>query len=241
DPSGRDWRIAVSEHQIPYVVDQQGRSRTLFPVVKYLGEDPKSRTDRWELLLPYPNLPLTSLSGAVKERLFKRTARLYEEREDPRGVPFRRLLGQASWVRTPEQAPTLLQISIQQRTETTRLVLEVERGDNSPLTLDALQFHYRAPHLLFKGSAREDYWLYYGDPMAAHPQYDIALVADSLLSSKSLTATLDQEEPLKATSSHIFSNLTRSMRLALWLSLGIATAILLFIVIKLLPVELNEK
>ena len=52
---------------------------------------------------------------------------------------------------------------------------------------------------------------------------------------------LDQEEPLKATSSHIFSNPTGSMRLALWLSLGIATAILLFIIIKLLPVELNEK
>lgn len=234
-PSGSDWRIVAGENQVPYVIERRGRLRSFSPSVRHLGSDPKKRIDRWELLLPYSNLPLTSLSCTVIEQLFERSVQLYEEREDERGAISRRLLGRGLWRRIPEQESAQLFISIQERPQTTKLILEVDYGDNSPLRLETFQFHYQAPRLLFKGPINEALWFYYGNPKATLPQYDISLIADALLSAERSSATLDQEESLKTGPSRIFLGLTGPGRLILWASLGISTAVLLFIIIKLLP------
>jgi len=240
-PSGRDWRIVAGAHQVPYVVERKGILRTFAPSARDLGYDSESRIDRWELILPYPNLPLSSLSVMVAERIFKRSVQIYEVREDRRGERKRRVLGHSLWTRTPDQKPAPLLIPLRARPQSTRLILEVEHGDNAPLRLNTFQLHYSAPRLIFKGSAREDLWLYYGDPKATTPQYDIALVADALLSAERVAATLDEEERLKSAPSRFFFTLSGSSRLIFWLSLGTAAAILLFVIKKLLPAQTEKQ
>ena len=75
-----------------------------------------------------------------------------------------------------------------------RLVLETHNGDNPPIELEKFQAFYPATRILFKAQPADTLLLYYGNPRAASPRYDLSLVAGQLLAADQAEATLAAEE-----------------------------------------------
>ena len=77
------------------------------------------------------------------------------------------------------------------------LVLETHNGDNPPIELEKFQAFYPATRVLFKAQPADELLLYYGNPQAAAPRYDLSLVAGQLLAADQAEAALGAEEQLK--------------------------------------------
>jgi len=229
-----DLRVVSAGQQVPFVLERTPIQRS-FPVAASKADDPKRpKTSRWELALPHQSLPLTRLTCETGAPLFRRDVTVFEERADSRGEKHRVALGHATWVRTPEQKPGKLVISLNQAPTTGRLWLEVENGDNPPLELTALTAWHSTARLLFRAADGAAPALYYGNPQAAFPRYDLDLVARRIFSAPKIQAKLGPEEPLKGTP--LGESLAGTKGNALfWGVLVAVVAVLLFVLSRLLP------
>jgi hypothetical protein len=126
--------------------------------------------------------------------LFRREATLFEERADARGEKHRVALGRASWVRSPEQKASKLNLNLDHYPTTDRLWLEVENGDNPPLELTAFTVWHATARVFFRAAEGSTPELYYGNTQAAAPRYDLDLVARQIFSAPKIQATLGAEE-----------------------------------------------
>ena len=77
------------------------------------------------------------------------------------------------------------------------LLLETQNGDNPPIDLENFQLFYPATRVLFKTQPADNLFLYYGNPEAGPPHYDLSLVANELLAADKSVASLGTEEPLR--------------------------------------------
>jgi len=234
DPSGQDLRLVRDSHQIPFLLDQTGVTLELLPKVEEL-ETQDSQLSRWAIDLGNAHLPISHLTCLASETLFRRNVILYEEAEDARGRKQRRRIGGATWVRSPEYEGTTLRIIVTRRPLTRRLFLEVDNGDNLPLSLEKFRFYYQTTRLIFKADSESPLWIYYGNPDASRPQYDIGLIAAALFSADKVPAALDKGERLEEASWWKIGAPTGVVRWFFWLCLGVAVFVLLFVIAKLLP------
>jgi hypothetical protein len=189
---GRDLRLVRDGKQVPFLADRTSVSRSLVPTVVSLGEE-KGKS-RWELTLPFDRLPITHVECRVSDRLFQRTFAVYETIEDSRGETYRQVLAQYPWSRAGGAGTDRRALALSRGPQKRRLVVEVENGDNAPLALDGFKVYYRTWRLVFKASPGADMFLFYGNPKAAWPQYDLSLVAGEALSAAQSEATLGAEE-----------------------------------------------
>ena len=118
------------------------------------------------------------------------------------------------------------------RTDT--LILETDNGDNPPLILDQFQLFYPATRVLFKTSSGEGLALFYGNPEAAAPQYDLSLVAGQLLAARKSKAALASEERLKA-APWVERHPPGQLSVLFWAVLALVVVALLLIISRLLP------
>jgi hypothetical protein len=176
----------------------------------------------------------------VPEKLFERSAVLFEEVEDERGSKRKRELGRTTWRHTGRELTKELTLSISGRTKSDALFLEVENGDNQPLELKEFQLHVPVSILVFKATPGEETWLYYGNPAARAPRYDIALAANELLLSPKIDARLGREQPLRAEPWWRGSSSSPASRWLLWTALVAVVLLLLLVIRKLLPAGLDS-
>ncbi len=229
-----DLRVVAGGQQVPFILERTPVQRS-FPVAATKADDPRRpKTSRWTLALPHKSLPLTRLTCETTAPLFRREAVLYEERADSRGEKHRTPLGNASWVRTPDQKPAKLILTLNQAPATDQLWLEIENGDNPPLPLTAFTAWHATARLLFRAPSETTPALYYGNAQAAFPRYDLDLVARQILSAEKVKATLGPEESLKGTP--LGESLAGTKGNALfWGVLVLVVAVLLFVLTRLLP------
>ncbi|NBV23611.1 MAG: DUF3999 family protein [Proteobacteria bacterium] len=229
-----DLRIVTGDQQVPYILERTSIQRS-FQVTGTRNDDPKRpKTSRWTLTLPYKSLPLTRLTCETAAPLFRREAVIYEERADARGEKYRVTLGNASWVRTPELKPGKLVLFLSQPPSTDHLWLEVENGDNPPLELTGFTAWHTTARLLFRVTEGSTPALYYGNPQAAFPRYDLDLVARQIFSAPKALAKLGPEEALKGKA--LGESLAGSRGNALFWGVLIAVVVLLlFVLNRLLP------
>lgn len=229
-----DLRIVAGGQQVPFVLERSSLHRS-FPVAATKADDAKQpKTSRWSLTLPQKSLPLTRLTCETSAPLFRRDAVIFEERADSRGEKHRVALGNATWVRTPEQKPTKLVITLNQTPATDRLWLEVENGDNPPLALSFFIAWHSTARLLFRAASDSAPALYYGNAQATFPRYDLDFVARQILSAEKAKATLGLEESLKGTPLGESLAGTRGNAL-FWGVLVLVVAGLLFVLTRKLP------
>jgi hypothetical protein len=138
---------------------------------------------------------------------------LYEELGDDRGEKYRRPLGTASWVQTPDRASKQFTLRLDSPPSSDTLVLETHNGDNPPIELEKFQAFYPATRILFKAQPAGALLLYYGNRRAAAPRYDLSLVAGQLLAA-------DQSE---------------AGGVVFWGMLAVVVVVLLIIISRLLP------
>ena len=229
-----DLRLVTGGQQVPFILERSPVQRS-FPVAATKSDVAKRpKTSQWSITLPRKSLPLTRLTCETSAPLFRRDAVIFEERADSRGEKHRVALGNATWVRTPEQKPGKLIITLNQTPATDRLWLEVENGDNPPLALSSFTAWHSTARLLFWAASDGAPALYYGNAQATFPRYDLDLVARQILSAEKAKATLGPEESLKGTP--LGESLAGTNGNALfWGVLVLVVAALLFVLTRMLP------
>lgn len=235
DPGGRDLRLVRDGHQIPYVADRTGYTREITVAVTSLPTSGDSNDSRYEVTLPWARLPLNSLAFAVDDELLDRAVTVVERRRDDRGQYYELPLGNARWTRRPGETRRALSIVLQQRPESVRLELRIANGDNPPLTVRGAVARYTTSKLIFAARAAGTTWLYYGNPRAAAPRYDLALMAERLLTSPYQEARLGSAERLAPEPARPSDGLNGGRKVLFWSALVFSVAVLLAVVVKLLP------
>ncbi|MBI4658136.1 MAG: DUF3999 family protein [Verrucomicrobia bacterium] len=190
-----DLRLVRDGKQVPYLIQRTSITRALTPNAAPSNDPKQPRLSRWKLTLAQPNLPLTRLECRARTPLFQRHIRLWEEVADGRGGKFARELGNADWSRTTDSKELSFIVTLHARPRSDILFLETDNGDNPPLELENFRLFLSVTRLLFK--AAEAPALYYGNPSAMMPRYDLSLVAHKLLASDKALAALGTEETLR--------------------------------------------
>lgn len=233
-PGFGDLRLVRAGKQVPYILERTSIARSLTPVVS-AGPDAKDpKLTRWSLKFTHPNLPLTRLSCAARTPLFKREIALYEELQDDRGQTYRRSLAGEVWVQTPEKPVKEFALTLNSEPRGDRLFLETHNGDNPAIELEKFQASYPATRILFKDGSGEELFLYYGNPQAAAPRYDLSLVAGQLLAADKAAGSAGPEQQLKK-SGWAETHVSGKGGWLFWGILAVVVIGLLVIIARLLP------
>ena len=232
-PGFSDLRLVSAGKQLPYILQPTSVSRSLTPTVTTAIDKKDPNLTRWIIKLPLSRLPVTRLACTAQTPLFQRSVTLYEEPYDDRGQKYRRTLGSASWVRTPDLTNRHFLLTLESPPAGDTLVLETHNGDNPPITLEKFQLFYPATRILFKAQPEDELLLYYGNPKAASPRYDLSLVSGHLLTADLAEATLSAEHQLKTTWGE--GHRPGQGGFLFWGILALVVVVLLVIISRLLP------
>ena len=228
-----DLRLLADGLQVPYLLERPALSRAHELAVTPAADPKRPRFSRWQLKLPRAGLPLTRLTLTSPGNLFQRQLRIYEVVTDDRGNSHERGIAAAEWRRTPgEQSPLVVRIDLPPVTDT--LIVETDNGDNPPLALGRVTAAVPVTRLLFK-AAQTPLALYYGNPHAAAPRYDLALVAGQIVAAEKQVATLGAEEKARAGGWGRALLARGKGGVLFWGVLGLVVVALLVVVAKLLP------
>ena len=197
--------------------------------------DPKRpNVSRWKIELPIAQLPVLSLHAKSSAPLFNRTFLLQSQDEDSYGNPITRFHGTAQWIKSVSDSQNAqVHLDLQGQRLPTSVMLETDNGDNPAIPLQDISITYSQPSLLAKITNDAPLFLYYGNPYAHLPAYDLDLVRSSLQKAEKITTLPGKEEKLKA--SPASRQGVSSGSPWLWLALGSVVIVLLVIVAKLLP------
>ena len=232
-PGFADLRLLRDDKQLPYILEATSISRPLTPTVTTASDKKDPTISRWIIKLPRHALPITRLSCSARTALFQRDVALYEELTDDRGDKYRRSLGAATWVQTPDRTSKQFPLPLNGSPISDTLVLETHNGDNPGIELEKFQASYPATCVLFKAQPADELLLYYGNPQATSPRYDLSLVAGQLLAA-------DQAEALPAAEEQLKKSWGESHRpgqggVVFWGILAVVVVVLLVIISRLLP------
>lgn len=233
NPGFGDLRLVQAGRQVPYVT-QPIASHQSVAVTFAAVRDPKRPTvSRWELKLPVKGMPVTSVNVTSPTPLFTRYLEVIEPVRNSFGNASQRVVGAESWHHKPGDSPPLSML-LSLPTSGDTLYLETDNGDNSPVELGEITVYYPVVRLLFKTVDVAPVHLYYGNPRAGAPRYDLGLVEAELKKAAPLPATLGPEEPLKAVGTDSYKESSQGS-LLLWAVLALVVGGLLWVMAKWLP------
>ena len=173
--------------QVPYVVEAQSRQ-----VVRALSFRVTTQGSHTEVSVPglLADDPLASiLLSASAPEYFERSIQVFESVMDARGEMGRRTLGQGVWQRLKDTPPQDLSLSLYAPSKT-ELVIDIDNGDNPTLTLSNIRGVTSTRRIDFAFDPGDVLALYWDNRDAPAPRYDLTLIADAVLSSPALGATL---------------------------------------------------
>jgi len=233
----RDLRVVVEDRQLPFLLERPSISRSL-ALASGTADDPKKQTlSRWSLKLPQAGIPITRITCVADSALFEREMRLWEETADDRGDKFHRELGHAAWKKVPGGTTQEFAIHLNVAPRSGTLFLETDNGDNPAIKLRDFRGHYPVSRVVFTAASdsTQPIWIYYGNPDAASPRYDVALIADQLLRAERAPAALGQPQNMHSKTERIIRTLSGSSLYIFWGVLAIVVIALLLLISRLLP------
>lgn len=226
----RDVRLVQSGNQIPFILeDYVGASISATATT----DSPMPGNTRWTIRMPKKGLPVKILTCTTETPLFRREMTLSQNLTDERGAEYRDVLAHEIWQRTPDQTNREFSLTIPIPLSSEIICLETHNGDNPPIELSNFRFLYPVPRLLFKSTAKDPVFLYYGNAKATTPEYDLTLVGNELLAAEKSTAKLGPQEELKGTSGT--PRLAGAGHWIFWFALGAVVVVLLWLISQLLP------
>jgi hypothetical protein len=228
-----DLRLVRDRVQIPFILERADVSRAVALTFVADDEPQRSGLSRWRIALPHAGLPLTRLTLVSPTALFQRRFRVFEKITDDRAGTYERTLAEADWSRTPGQQHALV-LSLAEAPATDALFLETDNGDNPPIALASISAAIPVARVFFKTDAGP-LALYYGNPDAGAPRYDLNLVATQILAAEKNPATLEPEEPMRKRGWR--ASLVAGARggVVFWGALALVVIALLALVARLLP------
>ena len=233
----RDLRVVVEDRQLPFLLERPSISRSL-ALASGTADDPKKQTlSRWSLKLPQAGIPITRITCVADSALFEREMLLWEETADDRGDKFHRELGHAAWKKVPGGTTQEFAIHLNVAPRNGTVFLETDNGDNPAIKLRDFRGHYPVSRVVFTAASdsTQPIWIYYGNPDAASPRYDVALIADQLLRAERAPAALGQPQNMHSKTERIIRTLSGSSLYIFWGVLAIVVIALLLLISRLLP------
>ncbi|MCX6908067.1 MAG: DUF3999 family protein [Verrucomicrobia bacterium] len=267
-PDLGDLRIVDSEgRQVPFIIEPGVAEREValcFEPAPRAARRGEERVSRYRLAVgddagKATGLPLRELRLNFAEQFFSRPARLVVPGRDPRhservlfsgklaragsagrdSVEPRPLAAEPNEARqslAPPYGPVRIALDGERRGE---LFLEIEEGDNAPLTLLTAKAAVAAPRVVFKLKPSEGgYRLLLGNAKAAPPRYDIQSLRQELLAYSATPVHDGDIGPLEVNTAYRRSAAdyfqTAPPTLALWGVLLVAVAGLLALTVRLL-------
>ncbi|MCF7675030.1 MAG: DUF3999 domain-containing protein [Akkermansiaceae bacterium] len=230
-----DLRLIQNGRQLPYLIESRSTVRTLECGISLLEADPeRPAVSRWKVEQPVPGLRaaeliLNSPTPVFTRSLFLKTdhpATTYPKRT---GRTFR-----GTWTKTTASGDSTFHLGIAGVPLAETLTLETDNGDNPPIEISEARITYLAPVLAAKLVASDPVFLYYGNPRATAPSYDLNLVRQELLAAGKIEATLRDEELLRPENEGRSWGVTAGSPW-LWAALALMVVVLLAVVAKLLP------
>ncbi len=125
----------------------------------------------------------------------------------------------------------------------TELQLVISHGDNQPIEIQSVVAVFESQSLLFNAVETGEYKLFGGNSKARAPVYDLALIKNSLLKSQPRQIQLGEPESFKGRTDvqkHLEETFSET-GWGLYIVLGLVTAILIILIVKLFPEEQPEK
>jgi hypothetical protein len=233
----RDLRIVIDDRQLPFLFERPSISRSL-PLASAEASDlKKPRLSRWSLKLPQAGIPITRITCAADSALFQREMRLWEEAVDDRGDKFPRELGHATWKKVPGETAREFAIHLDGVPRSHMLLLETDNGDNPAIKLHDFRGHYPVSRVVFKtvSDFTQPIWIYYGNPDAVSPRYDVALISDELFRAERAPAKLGRQENMDSKTERVIQTFSGSVLYVFWGVLGVVVVGLLLLISRLLP------
>ena len=227
-----DLRLVAAGKQIPFVLERTGFTRSLALEVSRADDAKQPRLSRWTIRLPQARLPITKLSCETKATLFQREARVFEEVADSRGERYPRALGNASWIRRPENKSGRFSMTLNTPPQTEMLFLQIDNGDNPALDLEKFQAFLPVTRLLFKSPPGEIVTLCYGNANATAPSYDLDLVAPQILVAAKSDAALADADPAGPA---VRVAASKGISYVFFGVLALVVGVLLVVIMRLLP------
>lgn len=233
-PSLADLRLVKNHRQVPYILDMKGVSKNVSIPFQPMETKIKNQS-RWDITLPYKNLPITHFAFQIGESVFEREVKITEVLQNARGDLETYILGSAVWKRGPYGLVEDLIIPISRSPESNHLILEINDQDNAPLAIKEIQGRYKSPKLLFKASSG-DVVLYYGNSKVVSAQYDLNLLTENILTTVPQQAGLSPEEVLKSKKEWSIIP-TGPFKYVFGGAMALIVFILLGVIYKLLPLQ----
>ena len=237
-----DLRIVDdADRQLPYVLEPTAsEARPSLKVERQQGPRGGRATSRYRLTVPGGEpemvlaLPLSALELTIQEEFFSRPFRVLappssgsdRERTLVSGTVARGVVQGAA----PE-GPIVLELP---RAVERELFLEIEDGDNAPLTVRSTRAVLRVPRATFK-AAPGRYRVLVGNRDAEPPQYDIARLRDEILSYSAVPLEPGPSEAnpaFRRQAVDLVRGVPRSV--VLWVVLAGAVVVLLVLTVRLL-------
>jgi hypothetical protein len=192
----RDVRIVDrATRQVPYIVEAEPRHQRVAltfrseragdETVLYLASVERAQTiDALEL-------------DASSPEYFSREVSVLEQIADHRGKTAPRPLGAARWVRAAGERPGPLRVAIS-RPSGGELAVHIVDANNAPLVVSNIAADVTLRRLNFVFAREDELRLLSGSDSALQPTYDLALIAERVLSSPAEPATLGPAHPVTA-------------------------------------------
>jgi Protein of unknown function (DUF3999) len=234
DPAMADLRVVQGEVQTPYLFQRSSTSRDLSPAFTVSNDPKRPKQSRWTVKLPQPRLPLTRLVCITKTPVFQRELWVSEEITDERGNVSHRVLGRGTWTQTPERESREFALPLDVAPTGDALFVETDNGDNPPIELERIEATIPVTRILFKAKPSDSLFLYYGNPKASSPQYDLSLVARELVAAERVDASLGAEERLQK-DSWTSSATPGKGGVLFWGILVLVVVVLLVLISRMLP------
>nr|WP_256199608.1 hypothetical protein [Verrucomicrobium spinosum] len=230
-----DLRLVQDGRQLPYLVLQERLTRTI-PLPATLAPDPKRPTwSRWKLELPFEDLSMQRLEIDTPSRVYERTLNILETRPNRSGSSqyYSAILGSVT-ARNLGEGKTVT-VPLNTRAAGREIWIETDNADNTPMEITAVRGAYQVAQLKFQAlPSGAPVYLYYDNPSAPAPRYDLRLVERELHLATPSTATLGPEEAV-APGKRKAEDESGAGSVLLWVALAAVAGGLLWVVVKLLP------
>ncbi|HWR96992.1 MAG TPA: hypothetical protein VN317_01075, partial [Candidatus Methanoperedens sp.] len=235
-PGLADLRLVADGRQLPYILERGTVARRVVLPVESLAPERERKVSRWRVALPQRGLPLESIACEAPETVFRRQVTILDDAPPERGG--RAALGSAVWERRGPGPGGPLRLALHRAPLGESLVIELDDGDNPPLTLQECTIGWRTSRLLFKQPGARAVSLLYGNPGVGPPRYDLTLLADELLAADAAAATLAPDGGRARDAGIALPGGWR--RLTFWGALALVVAVLIAVIAKLLPAPKQE-
>ncbi|MHB0972339.1 MAG: DUF3999 family protein [Thermoanaerobaculia bacterium] len=210
--------------QLPYLVERRGEPLALQLPLRLAEPAGADRVSRYEVRLPFENLPAGTLVLTTQARVFERSV-VFSIPPDSKRNSERQQISSAVWQHAdPETEAPPLTVSLDPRT-TPVIEIAIDEGDNSPIPLSSAKLLLPQYGLRFFRPAGE-VTLLYGNPGARKPRYDLGLLRAELfgLPAAEIRALAEDATPAKRAGKE---------RVLFWTVVIIAVGALLFLIARM--------